>query len=98
MTKFYKIYEILDNIEEELECYPKYFFVAYLNKKSAEDACKNIETADCNSTKIEFAEINENDIQDIDEFGLQVFDEEVLKEIARLKKEYKNNRVEELVK
>lgn len=100
MKKFYKIYEILDNFEEELDCYPQYFVGAFVNKNSAEELCKYIDIADCNSTKIEYGEILESDIKDIEEFGLQGFDEECLNEISKLIKEYKkkNNKNEELTK
>jgi len=101
MKKFYKIYEILDNVEEELECYPEYFVGAFLSEESAKELCKYIDISDCNSTKIEYAEITEQDIKDIEEFGLQGFDEEGLKEISKLLKEYKKNNKqnnEELIK
>ena len=95
MAKFYKIYEILDNIEEELGCYPEYFVGAFVSEESAKELSKYIDISDCNSTKIEYAEITEQDIKDIEECGLQGFDEEALKEICRLMKEFKN---EDLVK
>lgn len=98
MAKFYKIYEILDNVEQELNCYPTYFVGAFSKKESAEETCEYIDIADSNSTSIEFGEITESDIKDLNEFGLQGFDEEGLKEIGRLMKKYKQNKKEELVK
>jgi hypothetical protein len=88
-------YEILDNIEEELGCYPEYFVGAFSSEEKASENCKYIEIADCNSTKIVYDIINKDDIKDLEEFGVQGCDEAALKEICKL---MTKNNTEELVK
>lgn len=95
---FFKVYEILDNVEEKLENYPTYFVGAFVNKNSAEELCKYIDIADCNSTKINYGEILESDVLDLQNFGLQGFDEEALKEIKNIFNKLKKQNNEEIIK
>lgn len=94
--KFYKVYEILDNTEEELESYPRYFVGAFKEEIGAKQLCKIIDIADCNSTKIEYGEIIEQDVRDLFVYGLKGGD--CLKELAILIKRYHPINDDELIK
>ena len=80
--KFYKVYEILDNVSDELESYPTYFVGAFSNEEDAIDLCFIIDSADCNSTKVVYDEITYGDLEDLKVFGLQSADEPALLEMA----------------
>ena len=82
--KFYKVYEVLDNVSDELEVYPTYFVGAFLQEADAVELCGVIDVADCNSTKIVHDEITYADIEDLKVFGLQAADETALAQIATM--------------
>lgn len=84
---FFKVYEILDNVSDELEIYPTYFVGAFVNEADAIQLCEIIDIADCNSTKTVYGEITQEDIEDLKQFGLQSADEEALLQIERMLKE-----------
>lgn len=84
---FFKVYEILDNVSDELEIYPTYFVGAFKNESDAIQLCEIIDIADCNSTKTVYGEISQEDIEDLKQFGLQSADEEALLQIERMLKE-----------
>lgn len=82
--KFFKVYEILDNVCEELEVYPTYFVGAFSNEPDAIELCGIIDVAECNSTKIVYGGITQEDIEDLKQFGLQSADEPAFLEISNM--------------
>ena len=90
-TKFYKVYEIIDNVCEELQVYPTYFVGAFVNPKDAQDLCKSIDISNCNSTKIVYDEITMGDVNDLKQYGLQMADEQAIAQIKFLLKSIHKN-------
>lgn len=84
MQQFYKVYEILDNVEENLQAYPTYFVGAFVHNDMAEMLCKNIDIANCNSTKIVYGIITQKDIDDLKYHGLQGCDKLALEQITSM--------------
>lgn len=82
--KFYKVYEIIDNVCEELDSYPTYFVGAFVNERDAIELCGIIDVTECNSTKIIFDEITYSDIEDLNKYGLQAADEPALLQMASM--------------
>ena len=93
--KFFKVYEILDNVEVEMESYPTYFVGAFENEPDAIELCGMIDIAECNSTKIVYGEITSADIEDLKQFGLQSADEAAILEIAAMLKNQSKTKTEE---
>ena len=93
MQHFYKVYEILDNVEEVMTSYPTFFVGAFLNNEMAKMLCKNIDIANCNSTKIVYGIINSKDIEDLKYYGLQGCDKAAMQQISSmLPKNYEQER------
>jgi len=82
--KFFKVYEIIDNVNDDLESYPTFFVGAFLKEKDAINLCNVIDISNCNSTKIIYGEITESDINNLKEYGLQGADEQALLQIKSM--------------
>lgn len=87
MAKFYKVYEIEDNVEYKSDNYLTHFVGAFKDKNKAESLCICIEVANCNSTKIEFGEITIEDAKDVVEYGLNSIDFDTMVELDKLIKQ-----------
>lgn len=94
--KYYKVYEILDNIEIKQDIYPVYFVGAFEKEEDANKLCEVIDIMDCNSTHIEFNEITKQDVLDLKKFGLQAADKSAMQEIEKIIKNL--NKEDELTK
>ena len=90
-NKFYKVYEVEDNIREKLESYPTYFVGAFVKEADAIELCGVIDIAKCNSTKIEYGEITLSDIEDLKEYGLEAADEPALLKMAEILEDLAKN-------
>lgn len=84
MQKFFKVYEILDNVSETMEVYPKNFVGAFMNEEMAKSLCINIDIADCNSTKIVVGFITKADVEDLKNYGLKGADKSALGVISKM--------------
>ena len=89
--KMYKVYEIIDNVEEKLEVYPTFFVGAFLSKKKAVKLCEIIDVTNNNSTKIVYGEITYSDISDLKKHGLNCADETALLQIKQMLQAKKHN-------
>ena len=82
--EFFKVYEIIDNVNDNLEIYPTFFVGAFLKEEDAINLCYVIDISNCNSTKIIYGEITESDINDLKQYGLQGADKLALLQIKSL--------------
>lgn len=82
--KFYKVYEVEDNVSYEAESYPAYFVGAFVDEAAAIELCGVVDIAKCNSTKIVYDEITYSDIEDLKIYGLEAADEEALNQMSSM--------------